>query len=155
VTIDIPWRSIFRLLTVVVLVWLWFRLWQWILLLVIAIFLAVGLDPVVTWLEAHRVRRTCGGPLVLLLAGLLIAFGYLLTGIFDFVPVIGVFLTLFPMVLLALTVSMWTAIATVIFNAAYNALETYTFHRRSTAISCGSRALPSFSRSRWGRSLAG
>jgi predicted PurR-regulated permease PerM len=269
VTIEIPWRSIFRVLTIVVLVWLWLRLWQWILLLVISIFLAVGLDPVVTWLEAHHVRRTYGAPLVIfVVAGLLVAFGYfagaelieqvrllggrigdvqrevtdrlptflmkllpdesrssgsgladygarlgrsvangllslgialiltiyflldgrrtyewlvafaphdkrarvrrtaiegrdavkayvrgnaatsalaavcayvfcivagvpaplllaLLTGIFDFVPVIGVFLTLFPMVLLAMTVSMWTAVATVIFNAAYNALETY------------------------------
>ena len=202
-TIEIPWRSIFRVLTIVILVWLWIRLWQWILLLVIAIFLAVGLDPVVAWLEAHHVRRTYGAPLVILvLAGLLVAFGFLagaelieqarllggrisdiqseVTGrlppfllkllpdgsqsggswladsgarlgqsmangllslglaliltiyflldgrrIFDFVPVIGVFLTLFPMVLLAMTVSMWTAVATVIFNAAYNALETY------------------------------
>jgi predicted PurR-regulated permease PerM len=268
VTIDVPWRSIFRVLTIVVLVWLWLRLWDWILLLVISIFLAVGLDPVVTWLEARHVRRTYGAPLVIfVLASLLVAFGYfagaeliaqarllggrlddlqreateqlppnllkllpdhsqggsfladyglrlgqsiasglfslgialiltiyflldgrrtyewlvafaprehrarvrrtaiegceavkayvrgnvltsvlagvcayvfclvfgvpaplllaLLTGLFDFVPVIGVFLTLFPMVLLALTVSTWTAIATVIFNAAYNALETY------------------------------
>jgi len=268
VTIDVPWRSILRILTVVVLVWLWMRLWDWVLLLVISIFLAVGLDPVVTWLEAHRIRRTYAAPLVIvILAALLVAFGYfagaellaqarllggrisdvqrnatdmippfirellpdgssggsmmadygvrlgqsiasgvlslgialiltiyflldgrrtyewlvafaprdkrdrvrrtaiegrdavkayvrgnaatsalaavcaylfcviagvpaplllgLLTGVFDFVPVIGVFLTLFPMILLALTVSMWTAIATAAFNAAYNAVETY------------------------------
>lgn len=268
-TIDVPWRSIFRVLTVVVLVWLWLRLWDWILLLVISIFLAVGLDPVVVWLEAHRIRRTYGAPLVIfVLAGLLIGSGYfagaelleqarllggrisdvqraatgmlpsfvlellpdgstsggsmladygvrlgrsiasgvlwlgialiltiyflldgrrtyewlvafaprdqrdrlrrtaiegrdavkayvrgnaatsalaalcaylfcviagvpaplllgLLTGVFDFIPVIGVFLTAFPMILLALTVSMWTAIATAVFNAAYNAVETY------------------------------
>ena len=49
----------------------------------------------------------------------------LLTGIFDFVPVIGVFLTAIPMVLLALTVSPAVGIATAIFNAAYNAVETY------------------------------
>jgi predicted PurR-regulated permease PerM len=268
-TIDVPWRSIFRILAVVVLVWLWLRLRDWILLLVISIFLAVGLDPVVTWLEAHRIRRTYAAPLVIfVIAGLLIAFAYfagaellaqarflgarisdvqrdatamlppfirellpdgssgggsmmadygrrlgqsiaggvfslgialiltiyflldgrrtyewlvafaprdkrdrvrrtaiegrdavkayvrgnaatsalaavcaylfcviagvpaplllgLLTGVFDFVPVIGVFLTLFPMILLALTVSTWTAIATAVFNAAYNAVETY------------------------------
>ena len=72
-TIDVPWRSIFRVLTVVVLVWLWLRLWDWILLLVISIFLAVGLDPVVVWLEAHRIRRTYGAPLVIfVLAGMVI-----------------------------------------------------------------------------------
>lgn len=266
-TIDVPWRTIFRILTAVVLVWLWLRLWDWILLLVISIFMAVALDPVVTWLEAHRIRRTYAAPLVIfVLAGLLIAFGYfagaellaqarllggrisdvqreatemlppfvrellpdgssggsiaqyglrlgqavangvlsigvaliltiyflldgrrtyewlvafaprdqrnrvrrtaiegreavkayvrgnaassalaalcaylfcviagvpaplllgLLTGVFDFIPVIGVFLTMFPMILLALTVSMWTAIATAVFNAVYNAVENY------------------------------
>ena len=49
----------------------------------------------------------------------------LLTGLFDFVPVIGVFLTAIPMVLLALTVSTWVAIATAAFNALYNTVETY------------------------------
>jgi predicted PurR-regulated permease PerM len=49
----------------------------------------------------------------------------LLTGLFDFVPVIGVFLTTIPMVLLALTVSTWVAIATAAFNALYNTVETY------------------------------
>jgi len=77
VTTDVPWRSILRILTVVVLVWLWLRLWDWVLLLVISIFLAVGLDPVVTWLEAHRIRRTYAAPLVIvILAALLVAFGY-------------------------------------------------------------------------------
>jgi predicted PurR-regulated permease PerM len=50
----------------------------------------------------------------------------LLTGVFDFIPVIGVFLTAVAMILLALTVSMWTAIATATFNAAYSAVGTYS-----------------------------
>ena len=31
-TIDVLWRSILRVLTVVVLGWLWLRLWDWVLL---------------------------------------------------------------------------------------------------------------------------
>src|SRR3954470_23567988 len=78
VRVDVSWRTLFRILTLVALVWLWFRLWQWVLLLLISIFVAVGLEPAVTWLEAHRVRRAYGAPLiVLLIAGLLIGFGYL------------------------------------------------------------------------------
>jgi predicted PurR-regulated permease PerM len=269
VRVDIQWRTIFKILTAVALVWLWLRLWQWVLLLLISIFLAVGLDPLVTWLDAHRLRRAYGAPLIILLiAGLLIGFSYLagaelieqarllgtriedvqrqlterlppfllkllpdqsqgggsqvgnyavrlgqalatgvlslgaaliltiyflldgrrtyewlvafaprrqrprvrrtaiegreavmayvrgnaltsaiaavsaylfciiagvpaplllglLTGLFDLVPVIGIFLTLVPMVLLALTVSSWVAIATVAYNAAYNLVENY------------------------------
>ena len=268
VSLDIPWRTIFKVLAAAVIAWLWLRLWQWVLLFVAAVFLAVGLDPLVTWLDRHHIRRTYAAPLVVLaLAGLLMAFGYLaggelveqaqllggrisevqkeltsrippfllnmlpksedgggqlggyvsglgrtlvsglfsigiafiltvyllldgrrtfewlvafaphehrprvrqtaiegrkavvayvrgnaltsllaavcayvfllifkvpaplllalLTGIFDFIPVIGVFLTAIPMVLLALTVSTTAAIATAIFNAAYNAIETY------------------------------
>jgi predicted PurR-regulated permease PerM len=266
--LDIPWRTIFKTLAAIVIVWLWLRLWQWILLFVVAAFLAVGLDPLVSWLDRHRIRRAYAAPLVVLaLAAMLFAFAYfaggeliaqaellggrvadvqkeltqrlppfllnllpkgesggaqlgdyatsfghtlvsglmsigialiltvyllldgrrtyewlvafaphqhrakvrqtavegrkavvayvrgnavtsliaavvayvflialkvpaplllaLLTGIFDFVPVIGVFLTAIPMILLALTVSTTAGIATAVFNAVYNAVETY------------------------------
>jgi predicted PurR-regulated permease PerM len=268
VRLLVPWATIFKVLAAVAIVWLWLRLWQWILLLVAAVFLAVGLDPLVTWLDRHRFRRAYAAPVVVLLvAAILFGFGYLaggelleqarllggriadlqeeivartpsfllgmlpksdgggpqvadyagrigralvsgllsigialiltvyllldgrrtfewliafaphehrarvrqtavegrravvayvrgnaltsliaavcayvfllivkvpaplllalLTGIFDFVPVIGVFLTAIPMVLLALTVSPAAGVATAIFNAAYNAIETY------------------------------
>ena len=266
--IDLAGKTIVKVLFAAVVVWLWLRLWQWLLLLVVAAFLAVGLDPVVSWLEARRIRRAYGAPLVVvLIAAALFAFVYLagaeliaqtkllggrvaevekeltgrlpafvtnmlpgsggdggqlgdyatrlgralvngllsigvalvltiyllldgrrtyewlvafaprelrprvrqtavegrsavmayvrgnaftslvaaicayvfllalkvpaplllalLTGIFDFIPVIGVFLTAIPMVLLALTVSTWVAIATAVFNVVYNAVETY------------------------------
>ena len=75
---QLPWGTIFKVLTAVLLVWLWFRLWQWILLLIISAFLAVGLDPVVEWLDRHRIRRAYGAFLiVLLIAGLLVGFAYL------------------------------------------------------------------------------
>ena len=269
IRIELPWATVFKVLTALILVWLWLHLWQWILLLVVAAFLAVGLDPAVAWLDRRHVRRTYGAPLVVfLIAALLVLIAYfagaeliaqarllgsrveqvqheltnrlppfllqmlpsgdqsggtqlgdhvsrfgrvlaggllslavaliltiyflldgrrtyewlvafapshqrarvrrtavesrqavfayvrgnaatsalaavvayifcliagvpaplllaLLTGVFDFVPVVGVFLTAIPMVLLALTVSTWVAIATAIFNAVYNVVETY------------------------------
>jgi predicted PurR-regulated permease PerM len=268
ISVDVPWRTIFKLLAAAILVWLWLLLWQWILLFVVAVFVALGLDPLVTWLDSHRIKRAYAAPIVVLaLLGMLVAFGYfaggelvaqaqllggrvsavrheltdrlpawvvemlptgggggsqlgsyamrfgqslvsglisigiafvltiyllldgrrtyewlvafaphqhrervrqtavegraavvayvrgnaltsliaavcayvfliafkvpaplllaLLTGVFDFVPVIGVFLTAIPMILLALTVSPTAAVATAIFNAVYNAVETY------------------------------
>ena len=265
--VDVTWRTLWKVLAAAVLVWLWLRLWSWILLLTVAMFMAIGLDPVVEWLDRRGLRRTYAAPLVvLLLAALLVLFAYfagaelvaqsrllggrvsdlraqveaqlpafatemisggsgssqlegrisglgrsllsgitsigvalvltvyflldgrrtyewlvafapagrrarvrqtaregriavlayvrgnvltslvagvcayiflivlgvpaalllaLLTFIFDFIPVIGVFLTAIPMVLLALTVSPWVGVATAIFNVVYNALETY------------------------------
>src|SRR5690349_9756884 len=77
IRIDITWSAIFKVVTAVVLAWLWLRLWRWVLLLVVSAFLAVGLDPVVEWLDRHRIRRTYGAPLVVfLLAALLVGFAY-------------------------------------------------------------------------------
>ena len=77
-TIDVSGRTIVRILAVLAAVWLWLHLWEWVLLLVVATFLAVGLDPLVTWLHAHRVRRRFAAPLVvLLIAALGLAFVYL------------------------------------------------------------------------------
>jgi predicted PurR-regulated permease PerM len=267
--IDITGRSFVKAVLAVALVWVWLRLWQWILLFIVAAIIAVGLDPMVTWLEAKRVKRGYGsmlvvGTLTILLAAFayfagaqlmdqgrllgdridqleqevsrrappgllqmfpqqeedgrgrlsgyaaqlgravvsgvvsiavalvltvyllidgrrtyewLVAFapperrprvrdtaraareatiGYvhgnvatsvlagicayiflqvlgvpaalllaLLTALFDLIPVLGIFLTVIPMVLLALTVSTTAAIATVVFNAVYNAVENY------------------------------
>jgi len=54
-------------------VWIWWQLWQWVLVFVLAAFMAVALDPAVQWLEAHRVRRRYGAPLVVVLIVLLVA----------------------------------------------------------------------------------
>jgi predicted PurR-regulated permease PerM len=76
--IDISSATIVRVLAAVVGVWVWLRLWQWVLLFVVGAFLAVGLDPLVSWLDAHRLRRRYAAPLVvILIASLLIAFAYL------------------------------------------------------------------------------
>jgi predicted PurR-regulated permease PerM len=64
--IDISGRTIVRILAVLAGVWLWLHLWEWVLLLVVASFLAVGLDPVITWLDAHHVRRRFAAPVLVL-----------------------------------------------------------------------------------------
>jgi len=76
VRIDISWATIGRVLGTLVLVWLWLRLWQWVLLLLVATFMAVGLDPIVTWLDAHGLRRRYAAPLLVLAIGLL-SFGFI------------------------------------------------------------------------------
>ena len=66
-----------KVLLAVVCVWLWLRLWQWVLLFVVAAFIAVGLDPIVCWLDERRIRRPYGATLVVAaVAALLVAFCY-------------------------------------------------------------------------------
>ena len=77
VRIDISGKTLIRVLAVLVAVWLWLQVWELVLLLVVASFLAVGLDPVVTWLDAHHVRRRFAAPilvLVIVLAGAVFVF---------------------------------------------------------------------------------
>ena len=75
--VDVTFATFFRLLAVVALAWIWLRLWRWFLLFVVAVFLAVALDPIVAWLDARRIRRPVGSFLVvLLLAGACGAFLY-------------------------------------------------------------------------------
>lgn len=51
--IDISWRTIAKVLAAVALVWLWLRLFQLVLVVIVATLLAVTLNPLVTRLE-HR-----------------------------------------------------------------------------------------------------
>lgn len=62
--VDVSWATVFRVLAAAAIVWVWLRLWQWVLLFIAAAFLAVALDPAVRWLEARRVRRGFAAPLV-------------------------------------------------------------------------------------------
>ncbi len=71
--IDISSATFLRALGVVAIAWIWWQLWQWVLVFVLAVFMAVALDPAVRWLETHRLRRPYGAPLVVLLIVLLVA----------------------------------------------------------------------------------
>ena len=75
--IEITGRTFVKAVLAVALVWTWLRLWQWVLLFIVAAFVAVGLDPIVRWLESKRVRRPYGSVLVVgTVAILLGAFTY-------------------------------------------------------------------------------
>ena len=64
--VDISFATFLRALAVVALAWVWWQLWQWVLVFVLAAFMAVALDPVVRWFEARRISRRYGAPLVVL-----------------------------------------------------------------------------------------
>jgi predicted PurR-regulated permease PerM len=55
--VDIPWRTLFKLIAAVALVWVWLHVYQLVLLVIVAILLAVTLDPVVAWVQRRGVPR--------------------------------------------------------------------------------------------------
>ena len=55
-------------------------------------------------------------------AALLLA---LITAVFDLLPVIGIFMSAIPAILLGLTVSTWVGVGVALFHAAYNIVENY------------------------------
>jgi predicted PurR-regulated permease PerM len=79
VRFEISPRSIFLVLAVIASIVLIARLWQIILILIIALVLAGTFSPVVTWLERHRVPRSLALSLILLaLLGAVIGLGALI-----------------------------------------------------------------------------
>lgn len=73
--IDIATGAILKVLAAVVIVWLWLQLWQLVMVILVAIFVAIALDPAVRWLEARRIPRSAAaGGLVLVLALLIAGF---------------------------------------------------------------------------------
>jgi predicted PurR-regulated permease PerM len=53
VAVEIPWRTILKLIAAAVLVWVWLTLVELILVVVVAVLLAVTLNPIVGWFERH------------------------------------------------------------------------------------------------------
>ncbi|MDQ6908569.1 MAG: AI-2E family transporter [Chloroflexota bacterium] len=79
VRFEIAPRSIFLILAVIAGILLVARLWQIILMLIIALVLAGTFSPVVTWLERHRVPRPLALTLILLaLLGAVVGLGVLI-----------------------------------------------------------------------------
>lgn len=71
-TFDVSWRALAKILVAAALVWAWLQLWQFVMVIAIAIVMAVALDPVVRTLEARGVPRWAGAVgFVLLLAAVL------------------------------------------------------------------------------------
>jgi len=51
IAVDVPWRTIFKIFAAAALLWLWFTLLDLVLVMIVAVLLAVTLDPVVDWFE--------------------------------------------------------------------------------------------------------
>lgn len=66
-SIDISWRSLYRVIVAAALIWIWLRLEGLLLVTLIAIVLAVTLEPAVEWLAVHHVPRWAGSSLLVLL----------------------------------------------------------------------------------------
>jgi predicted PurR-regulated permease PerM len=64
VSLELPWRTIFRVLAAAALVWVWLQTWHLFLLLTVAVLLAVTLDPIVRWLEHRGIPRWGAATLV-------------------------------------------------------------------------------------------
>lgn len=54
---DVSWGAIAKVVVAAALVWAWFQLWQFVLVMVVAVIMAVALDPLVRYLEGHKVPR--------------------------------------------------------------------------------------------------
>lgn len=57
VVLELPWRTILKVLAAAALVWCLLQLAQTIVVIVVAVLLAVTLEPAVQWLESRRVPR--------------------------------------------------------------------------------------------------
>lgn len=63
-SLDISWRSLFRVVGVLVVVWLWLLLARLVMLVLVAVILAVALDPLVERVERRGLTRGVAATLV-------------------------------------------------------------------------------------------
>jgi predicted PurR-regulated permease PerM len=77
VGVDVSWLTLGRIVAVAALVWCWLRLVDFVLIGIVAVVLAVTLNPVVEGLERRRLPRWAGATTVVVsLAALIIGFAY-------------------------------------------------------------------------------
>jgi predicted PurR-regulated permease PerM len=67
IAVDIPWRTLFKLMAAAALIWLWLTLVSTILVVIVAVLLAITLNPVVAWFEARGLPKWGAAVLVGLL----------------------------------------------------------------------------------------
>ena len=63
-SVDIPWRAIFKLMAAAALIWLWLTLVPTILVVIVAVLLATTLNPVVVWFQGRGLPRSGAAVLV-------------------------------------------------------------------------------------------
>ena len=88
--LDVSWRAIAKLIAAAALVWAWLQLWQFLMVIVVAIIVAVALHPLVSYLERHGMPRWLGafGSVLVLAAlavGILAATWLSMTEQFEFI----------------------------------------------------------------------
>ncbi len=79
-TFDISGKAIVKVLAAIVIVWLWLHLWPLLMLIAVAVVLAVSLEPITEWLCRHRIPRSMGATLVVLVLALLVIGFFVVTG---------------------------------------------------------------------------
>jgi predicted PurR-regulated permease PerM len=73
--LDVPGKTILKLVATAALIWVWLQVWDIFLLLLAAVLLAVALDPAVSWLERRGVSRGfCAVAIVVGILGILTVF---------------------------------------------------------------------------------
>jgi len=78
IALVLPWRTILKILAALVLVWLWFKLVEVVLVLIVALLLAVTLNPIVAWIQRRGLPRWGAAlSVALLLVGLVGGFLWL------------------------------------------------------------------------------
>jgi predicted PurR-regulated permease PerM len=82
--LRIPFATLLKIALAVLLVLCVVKLWPIVIIVVIAVLIAVMLDPVVRWLERHRVRRGLG-----IAAVAIVIFGLLLFFVAVIVPIMS------------------------------------------------------------------
>jgi predicted PurR-regulated permease PerM len=60
----IPWRALLKVIAAVALVWMWLKLVELGLVIIVAVLLAVTLNPIVNWLERRRLPRAAAATVV-------------------------------------------------------------------------------------------
>jgi predicted PurR-regulated permease PerM len=55
---DVSWRTILKVIAAAALVSVWLQLWQFVMVIVVSIIMAIALDPAVRWLERKGLSRS-------------------------------------------------------------------------------------------------
>lgn len=73
--LELPWHTVFKVLAAAALVWIWLQIWQLFLLVVVAVLLAVALDPVVRSVQRTGLPRWASSAIVgFVLLGVIVGF---------------------------------------------------------------------------------
>jgi predicted PurR-regulated permease PerM len=84
VELRVPFATLLKIALTILLILCVIKLWPIILMLVVAVLIAVMLDPVVVWLEEHRARRGAGIALIAV-----VLFGFLLAFLLYLLPTVA------------------------------------------------------------------